>query len=71
MTLQEASAASGYAVWTLQKFARENEFGAWKPRGRKGGWQVDEPSFRAFMRRRKLKGANDFMKNQIKRGARA
>lgn len=70
MTAQEAARISGCSVWMIQKFARENKFGAFKPRGNKGGWHVDDLSFAAFMRMRKVATANDFMKAQIKRGSR-
>lgn len=62
MTIQEAAKISGYTVWTLQKFARNNQFAASKPRGNRGGWEIEEVSFLSFLKRRKLAGANDVMR---------
>lgn len=70
MTLQEASQESGFAVWTLQKFARQGEFGASKPRGNRGGWEVEPGSFRSFLNRRRIKTGNSLVKAREKRGAR-
>lgn len=68
MTLEEASKKSGFAVWTLQKFARQGEFGASKPRGNRGGWNVEEASFNSFLKRRRIKTANPLLKSQINKG---
>ena len=69
MSIQEASAISGYAVFTLQMFARNSEFAASKPRGNRGGWDICEQSFRGWLRRRKIKTANAAMQDQLKRRA--
>lgn len=70
LSIEEAAEISGFAHYTLRKYCRENEFGASKPNGCTGGWEIDAASFGAFLSRRRLNGANDFMKNQIKRGMR-
>ncbi|MEI6035072.1 MAG: hypothetical protein WCS65_12440 [Verrucomicrobiae bacterium] len=60
MTLAEASKRSGYAVWTLQKLAREGKFLACKPRGNRGGWEVNRATFEEWIKSRILGSANGF-----------
>lgn len=62
MTLPEASKRSGFAVWTLQKFARQGKFLASKPKGNKGGWVVNRPTFDKWLHSHHLATMNRYGK---------
>lgn len=58
MTVAEAAKVSGYAEWTIQKFAKEGVFPACKPRGNRGGWDIDETAFRIWYRNKRKETRN-------------
>lgn len=58
MSILEAAQLSGLAPYTLKAQARNGEFEADMPRGRRGGYVIDETSFRLWMIRRRLKTGN-------------
>ena len=68
MTAKEASKESGLSIWTIQNYANNDAFAAEKPNGPRGGWQIDPQSFRDWLLRRRLKGANGPARAAIKRG---
>jgi hypothetical protein len=68
MNAKEASQESGLSVFTISKHARNDQFAAEKPNGDTGGWQIDPQSFRDWLMRRRLKGANGPARAAIKRG---
>ena len=69
MTLKEAASESGLSAWTIMNAAKADQFAAEKPRGSRGGWVIDPQSFRDWLLRRRLKGANGPARAAIKRGA--
>lgn len=58
MTLHEASTASGFAVRTLYRKIKEGAFVAFLPKGRRGGWEINESSFRSWVRANRIASAN-------------
>lgn len=51
MTLLEASKESGFSVRTLYRRIQDKAFVAFLPRGRRGGWHVNETSFRDWVKK--------------------
>lgn len=49
MTLIDASRESGFSLSSLYRKIKEGCFVACKPRGRKGGWDVNASSFRHWL----------------------
>ncbi len=68
MTTAEAAKVSGYAEWTIQKFAKAGEFPACKPRGNRGGWDIDETAFRLWYKNRRKKPATCAVRLRWERG---
>ncbi len=58
MTVEEASKESGLAPFTIKVECRRGSFEADKPRERRGGWLIDEESFRCWLLRRKMRTGN-------------
>lgn len=58
MTAAEAAKISGYAVWTIQRFASLGCFPACKPRGKRGGWDINETAFRLWYKNRRRETSN-------------
>jgi hypothetical protein len=58
VTIQDAIGLSGLGYYTMVKEAAKGSFEAHKPRGNKGGWQIDARSFQCWMLRRKMKTGN-------------
>jgi hypothetical protein len=68
MTAKEASLISGLSVWSIQFAASKSEFAATKPAGNKGGWDINEESFRQWLTRRRIKGGNKAYVALVTRG---
>jgi len=70
MTIEEASEICGLAPYTLRQKARSNNppFAATKPSNREG-WDINENSFRGWLKRRRINSANAAMKGQLLRGS--
>jgi len=49
MTIKQASEESGFAVGTLYRKITAGNFLACKPRGCKGGWEINPASFRQWV----------------------
>lgn len=58
MTLIEAMKQSGLCRSVVLAACKRSEFEAYKPRGNRGGWDIDPISFRGWIIRRKLKSGN-------------
>lgn len=49
MKVEDAAERSGFAIWTVRRMARQGLFMATKPRGNRGGWEIDDESFHDWM----------------------
>lgn len=58
MTTKEAALEAGLSVYTIKCEAHRGSFEADLPRGRRGGWDIDPNSFRAWLIRRRMKTGN-------------
>lgn len=58
MSIHDAMGLTGLCYTSLVKKASAGEFEAHKPRGNKGGWEIDSRSFQCWILRRKLKTGN-------------
>lgn len=67
MTIAEAMKESGLSHYTLKCEAAKGSFEAWKPRGKRGGWEIDPQGFRIWLLRRKLKNGNAPMRAKVRR----
>ena len=59
MKISEAAKRSEYAPFTLRMFCRTGEILASKPRGNRGGWDINESSFDEWLRRRRIERSNE------------
>ncbi len=50
MTIHDASRESGWSLTSLYRKIAEGKFVACKPRGRRGGWEINPSSFRQWVR---------------------
>jgi len=52
MSISEASKQSGLSPAMITRAAKASQFVADKPRGNRGGWVIDQPSFALWLVRR-------------------
>jgi len=69
MTTQEASEQSGLTSWTISQAAKRGDFAATQPNGRRGGWDINEASFRQWVARRRIQHGNRAFVALANRGA--
>jgi hypothetical protein len=58
MTIADAIAETGMSYTTINREINKGSFEADKPRGNRGGWQIDARSLRMWLVRRKIKTGN-------------
>jgi len=58
MSIKDAMGLTGLCYTSLVKKAAAGEFEAYKPRGNKGGWEIDARSFSCWNLCRKMKTGN-------------
>jgi hypothetical protein len=54
----DAAAMTGYSLYMIRQFARQGEFLAMMPRGKRGGWEIVKPSFEAWWQSKRTASAN-------------
>lgn len=67
MNIAQASAESGLSAYVLKAHARNGSFEADMPRGRRGGYVIDDQSFRVWLIRRRMKTGNAPAKARARR----
>lgn len=67
MTVQEAMAKTGMCYTTILRHCETGSFEAWKPRGNRGGWDIDERGLQMWLLRRKIQFGNAPMRALAKR----
>jgi hypothetical protein len=58
MSIQDAMKECGLGYFTLIREAKKGSFEADMPRGRSGGWDINEQSFKCWWLRRRMKTGN-------------
>ena len=58
MNIKDAMRESGLSYCTLTQEAVKGSFEAHKPRGNRGGWEIEPRSFQCWILRRKMKTGN-------------
>lgn len=58
MTTQDAMAATGLSYNTINREIIKGSFEADKPRGNRGGWEIESRSFHLWILRKKMKTGN-------------
>lgn len=67
MTVQEAMSVTGMCYHSVLRHCERGSFEAWKPRGNRGGWEIDPRGFNLWLLRRKMQFGNAPMRAMARR----